>query len=312
MLDWTDRHARFFLRLLSPSAVLYTEMITARAIFHGNRSQLLAFDPAEQPVVLQLGGAEPDIMAAAAEAAVAFGYPELNINVGCPSDRVQAGRFGACLMAEPATVAACIRAMQAASGLPVTVKTRLGIDDQDSWEFLTRFIGTVAEVGCPHVILHARKAWLRGLSPRENREIPPLCYGTVYRIKAAFPQLTITLNGGVRTVAEVEAHLRHCDGVMLGRAISENPWVLAELSAALFGERPQSCRADAVAAYRPYVEQQLAAGVPLRVLLRPLIGLYQGQPGARAWRRALTVLPPGAGVEALDQALAAVVESETV
>ncbi len=306
MLDWTDRHARFFLRLLSRRTVLYTEMVTARAVFHGDTAQLLGFDPVEQPVVLQLGGAEPEIMAAAAATAAAFGYRELNINVGCPSDRVQAGRFGACLMAEPETVATCIRAMRAASGLPVTVKTRLGIDDQDSWEFLYRFIATVADAGCPHVILHARKAWLSGLSPRENREVPPLQYETVYRIKQAFPQLTITLNGGVRTVAETAAHLVACDGVMIGRAISENPWFLAELADALFDERPFATRAAAVTAYRPYVVRELAAGMPLRALLRPLMGLYQGQPHARAWRRALTVFDAAAGAGALDDALACV------
>jgi tRNA-dihydrouridine synthase A len=306
MLDWTDRHARFFLRLLSQQTVLYTEMLTARAVFHGDQAALLAFDPAEEPLVLQLGGAEPDIMAKAAEAAAARGYRELNINVGCPSDRVQAGRFGACLMAEPATVAACIIAMRAASGLPVTVKTRLGIDDLESWEFLTQFVATVADAGCPHVILHARKAWLSGLSPRENREIPPLQYEKVYQVKAAFPQLTITLNGGVRTVADVSTHLAACDGVMIGRAISENPWFLAELAAELFDERLCPSREAAVRAYRPYVARQLVAGVPLRVLVRPLMGLYQGQPGARAWRRTLTLLHAASDASILDAALSCV------
>jgi tRNA-dihydrouridine synthase A len=326
MLDWTDRHARFFLRLLSPGTVLYTEMVTAQAVRHGDRARLLAFDQSEQPVVLQLGGFDPALMAAAAEAGARWGYRELNINAGCPSDRVQAGRFGACLMAEPATVAACLRAMQTASRLPVTVKTRIGIDDWDSWEFLYRFVAEVADAGCQHLILHARKAWLRGLSPRENREIPPLCYETVYRIKATFPALTVTLNGGVRTAAEALTHLQHCDGVMVGRAVSENPWALRELASAVLGEgilggavgdagvvgrsgAPVNgalpTRAAAVAAYRPYVVAHLAAGVPLRPLLRPLLGLYQGEPGARAWRRALSVFDATAGVAVLDQALAA-------
>lgn len=303
MLDWTDRHARFFLRLLSKKTVLYSEMVVAQAVRHGDRDRLLGLDPSESPVVLQLGGSDPGLMAEAAAVGASYGYTEININAGCPSDRVQSGRFGACLMAEPATVAACLRAMQAACPLPVTVKTRIGIDEQDSYGFLCRFIETVAEAGCGHFILHARKAWLNGLSPRENREVPPLHYDTVYRIKSDYPHLAITINGGIKTVAEAQEHLAYVDGVMIGRAVMDNIWFLTTLARDILGEQPPVDRLEAVQVYRQYMVRQLADGVPLRILLRPLIGLMQGQPGARNWRRMLTTADMAAGIDVLDRAV---------
>ena len=231
MMDWTDRHDRYFLRLITRHALLYTEMVTADAILHGDRSRLLRFDPAEQPVALQLGGSEPVKLADCARIAEQWGYAEVNLNVGCPSDRVRSGRFGACLMAEPERVGECVARMQSATSLPVTVKTRIGIDDLDSYQYLRDFIGTVADAGCAVFIIHARKAWLEGLSPKENREIPPLHHDTVYRIKCDFPGLNIVLNGGVSTLDEAESHLQFVDGVMLGRAAYQNPYLLADVDA---------------------------------------------------------------------------------
>lgn len=284
MLDVTHRHCRFLHRLLSPHAVLYTEMITSAALVHGNRDRLLAFSPDEQPVVLQLGGSDPVQMAQASGHAAAAGYRELNINVGCPSDRVQAGRFGACLMREPEVVAACAHAMHQASGLPVTVKTRLGVDDDDSDDFLRRFIDTVASAGVTHFILHARKAYLKGLSPKENRTKPPIQYERVYRLKAEYPALRVTLNGEISTVAAAREHLRHVDAVMVGREAWHNPYFLAELDHALYGT-PLPDRAVVAERYRAYARAYPNDSPSL--LVQPLHGLYHGQPGARAWRRIL-------------------------
>jgi tRNA-dihydrouridine synthase A len=306
MMDWTDRHDRFFLRQLSGRARLYTEMVTARALAHGEVDRLLAFDPAEQPVALQVGGAEPDLMARAAELAQRFGYAEVNVNVGCPSDRVVSGRFGACLMAEPDTVAACVAAMRRATDLPVTVKTRIGIDDQDSYRDLERFVEAVAAAGCTTFVVHARKAWLNGLSPKENREVPPLDYDRVYRLKAEHPALTVAINGGIKTLDQAAAHLSRVDGVMVGREAYQNPWLLAEVDRRLFGDPPRvDDRLAVVEAMVPYVEARLAEGVALHAITRHMMGLFQGLPGARAWRRHLSEHGPrpGAGVEVLRTAV---------
>ncbi len=289
MMDWTDRHCRVFHRGLTRHALLYTEMITAAAIRHGDRQRLLGFSEVEHPVALQVGGADPEDMALAAEQAEAFGYDEVNINVGCPSDRVQSGRFGACLMAEPETVAASVAAMRRACGLPVTVKTRIGIDDRDSYEELCGFVDAVASEGCTTFIIHARKAWLTGLSPKQNREIPPLDYDRVYRLKQDFPTLEIVLNGGVQSLDEAEAHLTRVDGVMLGRAAYQTPAILAEADRRFFD--PTAVvpdRDDAVEALLPYVRSQRAAGTPLIAMTRHILGLYQGMPGAKIWRRHLS------------------------
>ncbi|NNG03605.1 MAG: tRNA dihydrouridine(20/20a) synthase DusA [Inquilinus sp.] len=306
MMDWTDRHCRVFHRGLTRRALLYTEMITAAAIRHGDRDRLLAFSAVEHPVALQLGGADADDMAHAAEAAEVFGYDEVNINVGCPSDRVQSGRFGACLMAEPATVASCVAAMRRACGLPVTVKTRIGIDDRDSYAALRRFVETVAAAGCGTFIIHARKAWLSGLSPKQNREVPPLEYDRVYRLKRDLPGLEIVLNGGVQSLDEVEAHLAQVDGVMLGRAAYQNPYVLAEVDRRFFDPAaPVPGRDDAVLALLPYVDAERERGTPLAAITRHILGLYQGLPGARAWRRHLSenAHRAGAGSEVIREAL---------
>ncbi|MFN7902393.1 MAG: tRNA dihydrouridine(20/20a) synthase DusA [Holosporales bacterium] len=284
MLDVTHRHCRFLHRLLSPHAVLYTEMITSAALVHGNRERLLAFSPEEQPVVLQLGGSDPAQMAEAARHAAAAGYREININVGCPSDRVQAGRFGACLMREPDIVAACAKAMQQASGLAITVKTRLGVDNDDSEDFLRRFIDTVANAGVGHFILHARKAYLKGLSPKENRTKPPIQYERVYRLKAEYPALRVTLNGEINTIDAAQQHLRHVDAVMIGREAWHNPYFLTELDHALYGT-PLPDRAIIAEQYRAYTLDYPNDSPSL--LVQPLHGLYHGQPGARAWRRSL-------------------------
>jgi tRNA-dihydrouridine synthase A len=307
MMDWTDGHCRFFHRALSRRALLYTEMVTSAAIIHGKRERLLGFDAAEHPVALQLGGSDPRELAEAARIGADFGYDEINLNVGCPSDRVQAGRFGACLMAEPALVAACVEAMGKVADVPVTVKCRIGIDDQDSEADFTRFIETVAAAGCTLFIVHARKAWLQGLSPRQNREVPPLDYHRVYRLKAARPDLTIVVNGGIASLAEAQAHLAHVDGVMLGRAAYQNPGLLCDVDALLFGDpaRPQE-PADIVARMLPYVEAALVRGERLAAITRHMVGLVQGVPGARAFRRHLTeaAIRPGAGPEVLTEALA--------
>jgi tRNA-dihydrouridine synthase A len=304
MMDWTDRHCRYFHRLLSPSARLYTEMVTAPAVLHGDRARLLGFDPAEHPVALQLGGADPRELAMAARVGADIGYDEINLNVGCPSDRVQSGRFGACLMREPVLVADCIAAMRAAVSIPVTVKCRLGVDEQDEYADLEHFIETVRATGCNVFVVHARKAWLEGLSPKENRDIPPLNYQRVYRLKREFPDLTIVVNGGVGTVDEVREHLRHIDGVMLGRTAYHDPYRLAEIEHELFAT-PLPHRDDVLARLRPYVEAHLARGDRLQHISRHILGLYQGLPRARAYRRLLSEQAhhADAGYEVIERAV---------
>ena len=306
MMDWTDRHCRFFHRLLSPNARLYTEMVTAPAVLHGDRERLLGFDPSEHPVALQLGGSEPHELAAAARVGESQGYEEINLNVGCPSDRVQSGRFGACLMREPALVADCIAAMRAAVSIPVTVKCRLGIDEQDEYEDLERFVETVRATGCRVFVVHARKAWLEGLSPKENREIPPLNYARVYRLKREFPELTIVINGGIASVADVHEHLEHVDGVMLGRVAYHEPYRLAEIEREIFGT-PLPDRDAVLERLKPYVAAHLARGDRLQHITRHILGLYQGLPGARAFRRLLSERAhrAEAGYEIVEQAIAA-------
>lgn len=288
MMDWTDRHCRYFLRQLTPGARLYTEMVTAAALLHGDANRLLQFDPSEHPVALQLGGADPDMMAKAANMGATAGYDEININVGCPSDRVQNGQFGACLMAQPKRVARCVTAMRDGCSLPVTVKTRIGIDEFDSFEYLRDFVGEVAEAGCETFIVHARIAILAGLSPKENRSVPPLNYDRVYRLKEEFPSLGIVLNGGIKTIDEVVRHLQQVDGVMIGRQAYQDPWFLVELERTLGGSVSTVRRHDVVIGMRPYIEKQLAEGVRLKHITRHMLGLFAGQPGARAWRRYLS------------------------
>ena len=309
MMDWTDRHCRRFHRVLTQRALLYTEMVTAAAVLHGNRERLLGFDPAEHPVALQLGGSEPELLAEAARIGADFGYDEINLNVGCPSDRVQQGRFGACLMAEPALVAECVAAMQASVAIPVTVKCRIGIDDQDAEADLDAFVATVAGAGCRTFIVHARKAWLQGLSPKENREVPPLDYDRVARLKARHPQLEIVLNGGICSIEESERHLAIFDGVMLGRAAYQTPWVLAAVDNRLYGEPcEEMSRAIVLRGLLPHVERHLAAGGRLHNVTKHILGLYHGQPRGRAFRRHLSERAPGAGadVSVLHEALAIV------
>ncbi|MDH4047912.1 MAG: tRNA dihydrouridine(20/20a) synthase DusA [Gammaproteobacteria bacterium] len=304
MMDWTDRHCRYFLRLLSPHALLYTEMVTAAALHHGDAARLLQFNEEEHPVALQLGGSDPQLMAAAARHGELQGYDEININVGCPSDRVQSGQFGACLMADPGKVAASVSAMRAAVRIPVTVKTRIGIDDRDSYEFLQEFIATVAAAGCGTFIVHARKAILAGLSPKENRSVPPLDYPRVYRLKRDFPHLTIVLNGGITKTAEVSEHLQHVDAVMIGRQAYQDPWFLTELEQMLYASAVPD-RQAVIEEMSVYIERELASGVPLKQMTRHLLGLFNGQPGARAWRRHLSenAHRAGAGIDVLRAAL---------
>ncbi|HET7921132.1 MAG TPA: tRNA dihydrouridine(20/20a) synthase DusA [Gammaproteobacteria bacterium] len=306
MMNYTDRHFRYLLRLMSRHALLYTEMVTSGAILHGPRERLLAFHPAEHPLALQLGGSEPEELASCARIGADYGYDEINLNVGCPSDRVQSGRFGACLMAEPGLVADCVGAMHAACRIPVTVKTRIGIDERDSYEHLQDFVRQIAAAGCRVVILHARKAWLHGLSPKQNREVPPLRYDVAHRLKTDFPELRIVVNGGIRTLLEMQSHLVALDGVMIGREACSNPYLFAEVDRRFFGvrEAPRS-RAAVVHAALPYIAAQIAEGVPLARITRHLLGLYQGQPGARQWRRHLSeqAALPMAGIEVLEDAL---------
>jgi tRNA-dihydrouridine synthase A len=314
MMDWTDRHCRFFHRLLSRRARLYTEMLTTGAVIHGDRARLLGFDPAEQPVALQLGGSEPRDLALAARIGADMGYVEINLNVGCPSDRVQEGRFGACLMAEPACVAESVAAMKAAVAVPVSVKCRLGIDDQDTEESLDRFADLIVEAGADALIVHARKAWLKGLSPRENRDVPPLDHARVHRLKARLANIPILVNGGIRSLDEVETHLARVDGVMLGRAAYEHPSLLLDVDLCLFGEpAPHASAHAAVEALFPYIERELAKGVRLHDITRHLLGLYRGVPGARLFRRHLATeaVKPGAGIGVLRQALALVLDTRT-
>jgi tRNA-dihydrouridine synthase A len=290
MLDYTDRHFRWFVRRITRRTLLYTEMVTTGALLHGgDRERFLGFDDDEHPVALQLGGSDPRELADCARLGAERGYDEINLNVGCPSDRVQSGRFGACLMAEPALVADCVKAMRDAVEVPVTVKHRIGIDERDSYEALCDFVGTVAAAGCDAVVVHARKAWLSGLSPKENRTVPPLRYDLVHRLKRDFPGLTIVINGGIESLDAAQAQLGHLDGAMLGRAAYHDPWVLAEADARIFGEAPrQLSRREVAEAMLPYIAAQAAAGVPVSRITRHLLGLFHGVPGARAWRRALS------------------------
>ncbi|HMM57227.1 MAG TPA: tRNA dihydrouridine(20/20a) synthase DusA [Rudaea sp.] len=287
MMDWTDTHCRVFHRLLAPHARLYTEMVHAHAVVRGDRERLLGFDPSEHPVALQLGGHEPAELAAAARIGVEFGYDEINLNVGCPSDRVQSGRFGACLMREPALVADCVATMRAAVPIPVTVKCRIGVDDQDDYEDLHRFAEVLVTAGLETLIVHARKAWLHGLSPKENREIPPLNYERVYRLKQEFPRLTVVINGGIVDADAAKSHLQHVDGVMLGRAAYHDPYVLARVEHEFFGT-PLPARDDVLRALEPYIAVQLGRGEALHHIVRHVLGLYLGEPGARAFRRYLS------------------------
>ncbi|MED5523344.1 MAG: tRNA dihydrouridine(20/20a) synthase DusA [Pseudomonadota bacterium] len=306
MLDWTDRHYRVFARQLSRHALLYTEMVTTGAIIHG-KGDYLAFSEAEHPLALQLGGSNPADLAHCARLAEQRGYDEVNINVGCPSDRVQNGRFGACLMAEPQLVADCVKAMQDAVSIPVTVKSRIGIDDMDSYPFLVDFVSTISEAGCDTFIVHARKAWLSGLSPKENREIPPLDYPRVYQLKKDFPNLHIGINGGIKTLDEMQSHLEHIDSVMVGREAYQNPYLLAEVDAALYGmDTAMPSRRAVVEAMFPYIEAELAAGARLNHISRHMLGLFNGQTGGRRWRRYLSenAHKPGAGLEVMEEALA--------
>src|SRR5262252_3002062 len=311
MMDWTDRHCRFFHRLLTRRALIYTEMITTGAVLHGDRARLLAFDPFEHPVAVQLGGSEPAALARAARICADLGFDEINLNVGCPSDRVRDGRFGACLMAEPALVGEGVAAMKAAVRVPVTVKCRIGIDDQDPEAGLDTFTRTVVAAGADALIVHARKAWLDGLSPRENRNIPPLDYDRVYRLKRANPALEIVINGGIATLAEAAAHLAHVDGVMMGRAAYQDPWRLLAVDPELFGETaPFATPAQAALALVPYIERAIARGVRLNAITRHAVGLFHAVPGARAFRRHLATagVKPGADAETFLAALALVRE----
>ncbi|MBO0613094.1 MAG: tRNA dihydrouridine(20/20a) synthase DusA [Pseudomonadota bacterium] len=305
MLDWTDRHCRYFHRLLSKQAVLYTEMVTTGALLHGDPERHLRFNPAEHPVALQLGGSDPQEMAECARLAESYGYDEVNINVGCPSERVQKGAFGACLMAEPQLIADCVAAMRAAVTIPVTVKNRIGIDDQDDYGGLHQFISTVSQAGCETFIIHARKAWLQGLSPKENRDIPPLRYELVYQIKQEFPQLEIIINGGITTLEQCQQHLQHVDGVMVGREAYHNPWLLAQVDPLIYGiDAPFLDRKAVLEAFLDYVQAQQAAGVALNHLSRHILGLFQGMPGARGFRRLISenAHKADAGIELLREA----------
>ena len=291
MMERTDRFYRYFLRLITRHTLLYTEMITSAAVLNGDRDQLLAFDAAEHPVALQLGGSEPGEMAACARIAEEHGFDEVNMNVGCPSKRVRAGRFGACLMAEPQRVADCVAAMASTVGIPVTVKTRIGIDEQDSYEALAAFVSLVAGHGCNTFIVHARKAWLTGLSPKQNRDVPPLRYDIVHQLKQDFPSLTIILNGGVTTLDQTRQHLSRLDGVMIGRAAYRDPYMLAQADRQIFDTKSAApSRREIIEAYLPYAARELQRGTRLAHLTRHLTGLYLGQPGARAWRRAVSAL----------------------
>lgn len=287
MMDWTDRHCRYFHRLLTPHARLYTEMVTSAALAHGDRSRLLRHSAFEQPVALQLGGSDPAELAQAARMGEDAGYVEINLNVGCPSDRVQSGRFGACLMREPALVGDCVSAMRAAVRIPVTVKCRIGVDEQDDYHDLQQFTRQMIAAGVEVLIVHARKAWLKGLSPKENREVPPLNYERVYALKQEFPDLCVVINGGITTVDAVAGHLRHVDGVMLGRAAYHDPYVLARTEHLLYGE-PLPPREAIIERLLPYIDAELAQSTALKHITRHLLGLYQGLPGARGFRRVLS------------------------
>jgi len=315
MMEWTDRHCRVFHRLLSRCALLYTEMVTTGAVIHGDRKRLLGFEESEHPVALQLGGSDPDDLATSAGIGEEFGYDEINLNVGCPSDRVKDGRFGACLMAEPALVAACVAAMKRVVSIPVTVKCRIGIDDQDPEIALDALADAVVDSGADALIVHARKAWLNGLSPKENRDIPPLDYERVYRLKAKLPHVPVIINGGIGSIDAAKRHLAHVDGVMLGRAAYQEPWRLLDVDPVLFGEAaPHPSMRDALSALEPYVARQLAQGTRLQAITRHLVGAYHAVPGARAFRRHLAEygVRPGAGIEVLREAVAMVEERAAV
>jgi tRNA-dihydrouridine synthase A len=314
MMEWTDRHCRFFHRLLTRRALSYTEMITTGAVLHGDRARLLAFDRAEHPVALQLGGSDPRQLAQCARIAADLGYDEVNLNVGCPSDRVQEGRFGACLMAEPALVGDCVAAMTGSVKIPVTVKCRIGIDEQDPEEALETLTNAVEQAGVAALIVHARKAWLAGLSPRENRDVPPLDYARVYRLKAAHRGLAVVINGGVVDLDQVRTHLAHLDGVMMGRAAYQEPWRLLAADPQMFGEpAPFSSAKDAALAFVPYIELELSRGTRLHAITRHMLGLFHAVPGARAFRRHLSThaVRPGAGTEVLLDALSHVADAPT-
>ena len=304
MMDWTDSPCRVLHRCLTKQALLYTEMVTADAVLHGDRVRLLGFDASEHPLALQLGGSDPAKLAQASRIAADFGYDEVNLNVGCPSDRVQSGRFGACLMREPALVADCVAAMRAAVSIPVTVKCRIGVDEQDPEESLRALIDTCVKAGVTIFAVHARKAWLEGLSPKENRDVPPLDYALVYRVKQERPDLTILVNGGIETLEQADEHLKYVDGVMLGRAAYHNPVLLAQVDARFFGADSVDLDA-AVARYCDYAERELAKGARLHTLIKPMLGLYNGRPGARLFRRHLSENAPrhDAGISVLRDAL---------
>ncbi|MEX0922603.1 MAG: tRNA dihydrouridine(20/20a) synthase DusA [Rhodovibrionaceae bacterium] len=312
MMDWTDRYDRYFLRLITRRTLLYTEMVPSGAILHGDRQRFLAFDPSERPLALQVGGADPAELAEVARIAEGFGYDEINLNVGCPSDRVQNARFGACLMADPPLVAACIAAMQQAVAIPVTVKCRIGIDDRDSYEHLLEFVDRVAATGCRSFTVHARKAWLQGLSPKQNREIPPLRHGEVQRLKAERPQLEVVVNGGILGLEDAESQLRLVDGAMIGRAAYQNPYILAAADRRIFGDsRPIPSRHAVLEALLPYAERVCSEGRSIQSITRHILGLFNGLPGARAWRRHLseTAPRPGSGPEVIREAMRKVPEN---
>ena len=312
MMDWTDRRCRAFHRALTTRALLYTEMVTAQAVAHGDVERLLGFDPLEQPVALQLGGSDPMLLADAARIGGEMGYAEINFNVGCPSDRVQSGRFGACLMREPVLVAECVAAMRAATSAPVTVKCRIGVDDQEPEQALFALADACAAAGVTTFAVHARKAWLKGLSPKENRDVPPLDYPLVYRLKRERPHLTIVINGGIASLAEAKSHLEQVDGVMMGRAAYQEPGLLGCVDRLIFGEAAGDTDPfTALERYRPHMAAQLAAGVHLNSMTRHMLGLFHGWPGARTWRRMLAVdaAAPGAGLEVLDRAVEAILQA---
>lgn len=311
MLDWTDRYCRYFLRLISSHVLLYTEMVTTGAILHGNRARFLDFDPSEHPVALQLGGSEPEALGQCAKLGEAWGYDEINLNVGCPSDRVQSGRFGACLMLTPELVADCIKAMRDQVTIDVTVKHRIGVDDQDSYQALCDFVGKVSEAGCETFIVHARKAWLQGLSPKENREIPPLHYETVHQLKRDYPDLQIIINGGITTLEQVEENLKQVDGVMIGREAYNNPWILSQADSLIYAsEGSPASRHQIIEAMIPYIDQELSAGTPINRITRHILGLFQGLPGAKKWRRMLSEEAHKAGADSglIRRAAAQVIE----
>ncbi|MFK7815617.1 MAG: tRNA dihydrouridine(20/20a) synthase DusA [Gammaproteobacteria bacterium] len=315
MLHCTDSHFRYLARLMSKRCLLYTEMITTGALIYGEQDRWLSLHKEEKPVALQLGGSDPTDMAKCAELAEKYNFDEVNINVGCPSDRVQAGKFGACLMLEPQLVADCIKSMSEASSVNVTVKTRIGVDDQDSYEFLRKFVEKIAEAGCKTIIVHARKAHLSGLSPRQNRNVPPLHYEYVYRLKQDYPELIFVLNGGLKDKSEITNHLQELDGVMVGREVYDNPFFLSDIDELIYADTASSLsRFDVLDKYLLYVQSQLDKGIPLKIMAQHVFGLFNGMPGARAWRRHLSenIYTKGAGVEVINEALKSIMEYKQV